>query len=73
MRGFDRPPIGPLVRRFVMLELKTRKTHMYDTAVVIVCKCGCVSARQEWLGVGLGMRLGEWGLDAPAHPSSTIL
>ena len=46
------PSVGPLVRWSVTLELKTQKTRVYNTAVIIVC--GCVSAWQEWLGVGLG-------------------
>ena len=34
--------------------------------VLFVCVCVC------WRGVG-GVVGGGWGLDAPAHPSATIL
>ena len=48
------PSIHQSVGPSVMLELKMQKTRIYDTAVVIVCVCGCVSVWQRWLGVGLG-------------------
>ena len=45
--------VGWSVGRSVTLELKTRKTRIYDTAVVIVCVwvCECVAGV---VGVGLG-------------------
>ena len=63
------PSVRPLVRWSVTLELKTRKTRIYDAAVVTLCVCVC-----QCVGGGLGVGLGwGWGLDAPAHPSTTIL
>ena len=48
-----------LVCRSVVIELKSGKTSVFDT--YYVC-----------LRVGGGLGCG-WGLDAPAHPSATIL
>ena len=53
------PSVGPSVRRSVVIELKRGKTSVFDT----FCVC---------LSVGSGFGCG-WGLDAPAHPSTTIL
>ena len=49
--------VRPLVRWSVTFKL-------------IICVWGCVNTWQEWLGVGLGW---GWRLDAPVHPSATIL
>ena len=66
IRGFVRPsvrwPIRPSVRWSIMLELKTRKTRIYDAAVVIECVCVCVNV---WEG-GWGMA-GGW-LSLPTRP-----
>ena len=43
-------------------ESKSGKTSVLDT----FCVCLCVEG--VWMGLGCG-----WGLDAPAHPSATIL
>ena len=52
--------VGPLVRLLeVVIELKSVETSVLDTF------CVCLS-----VGGGLGC---GWGLDAPAHPSATIL
>ena len=50
----------------VTLELKMRKTRVYDTAVFIVCAYECVFVLLKLLGWG-------WGLEAPPLPSATIL
>ena len=49
--------VRPSVSWSVTLELKTRKTRIYDTAVVIVCVwvCECVAGV---VGGGVGVRLG---------------
>ena len=70
LRGFVHPlvrwSVGPLVRRSVglsgVIELKTQKTRIYDAAIGTVCE-GVLEG-----GLGWG-----WRLDAPAHPSATIL
>ena len=51
--------VGLLVRRSSVIKLKSGKTNVLDTF------CVCLS-----VGGGLGY---EWGLNAPAHPSATIL
>ena len=62
IRGFIHPSVGPSVRWSVVIELKSGKTSVFDTFCVCLCVC-----RGEW-GFGCGL-----GLDAPAHPSATIL
>ena len=47
------PSVGPSVVRSVTLELKMRKTRIYDTAVVTLCVGVCLCMGGE-LGVGLG-------------------
>ena len=63
VRPSIRPSVGrtvrPSVRPSGVIELKRGKTSIFDTF------CVCVS-----IGGGLGC---GWGLDAPAHPSATIL
>ena len=59
VRPLVRWSVGPLVRRSGVIELKSGKTSVFDTF------CVCLS-----VGGGLGC---GWGLDAPAHPSATIL
>ena len=51
--------VGPLVRPSEVIELKSVKMSVFD--IFFVC-----------LSVGGGFGCG-WGLDAPAHPSVTIL
>ena len=53
------PSVHPSVRPSVVIESKSGKTSVLDTF--------CVG-----LSVGDGFGCG-WGLDAPAHPSATIL
>ena len=54
------PSVRPSVGPSVMvIEMKSGKTSVFDTF------CVCLS-----VGGGLGC---GWGLDAPAHPSATIL
>ena len=60
VRPLVHPSVGPSVGPLVMIELKSGKTSVLDT----FCVCLCV----EGVGVGVWM-----GLDAPAHPSATIL
>ena len=64
--------IGPLVHWSVGPSRSSwkREKRAFMILQLLLCVCGCVSAWQEWLGVGLGW---GWGLDAPAHPSATIL
>jgi len=55
----------PSVRWF--RDARVENAHLWYCSCHLVC--GCVSAWHEWLE-----RLGwGWGLDAPAHPSATIL
>ena len=54
------PSVGPLVRLSeAVIELKSGETSVLETFCL-------------YLSVGGGLGCG-WGLDAPAHPSATIL
>ena len=58
------PSVGPSVRRSVRPSVRNARVEKWKTSVLDAFFGMCVGGG----GMGCG-----WGLDAPAHPSATIL